>query len=43
MSRRTIELEDLLDIIDNEDLAWAIVYLKKRERQWQDWLSMPHD
>lgn len=37
----TVNLEDLLDIIENEDLEWAIAYLKKREESWQNWLSLP--
>lgn len=41
MAKPTVNLEDLLDMIDYEDLEWAIVYLKKRFDNWQDWLSMP--
>jgi hypothetical protein len=37
----TVLLEDLLDVIDSEDLQWAIEYLQKREDSWQDHLSMP--
>lgn len=36
-----IDLEDLLDIIDDDDLEWAIEYLKKRYKDWQNYLSMP--
>lgn len=41
MTEKTIELEDLLDQIEAEDLAFAIEYLKKKEDIWQDYLSMP--
>lgn len=37
----TVNLEDLLDIIEPEDLEWAIAYLRKRENAWQNWLSLP--
>lgn len=37
----TVNLEDLLDMIDYEDLEWAIEYLKSRYQSWQNWLSMP--
>ena len=39
MKKPVVTVEDLLYIIDDEDLAWAIEYLKKREKEWQDWLS----
>jgi len=43
MTKPKLDLEDILDCIENEDLAWAIAYLKKREDSWQDWLSMPSE
>jgi Mn-containing catalase len=39
--KATVTLEDLLDLVDNEDLQVAIEYLKERENQWQDYLSLP--
>ena len=41
MTKPTVLLEDLLDMIDDDDLLWAIEYLKKREDQWQAYLSRP--
>jgi hypothetical protein len=39
--KATVTLEDLLDLVDNEDLQVAIEYLKEREKEWQDYLSLP--